>query len=129
MLVVATALIHLSGCRVVPKQKESPFESSFSTKILSNDAKLFTYSMSLMKPKKIVSRTDYFLYHPSLESVEELLDTKVERMLRFNRYCRSGFVENDRVVLSDYASIKGECNEAANEEDRKRFPNINKPRR
>ncbi|GLP95365.1 hypothetical protein [Paraferrimonas sedimenticola] len=132
ILASVVAAVGLSACSSQRSKPaiDTPFESRFSTKVLNNDAKLFTYSMEMFKPtRRITSREEYMRYRPSTESVEALLDQKVTNILNFNRYCREGFTELDRLVLSDYAMVRGECNEAATEEDRKRFPNIKKARR
>lgn len=57
------------------------------------------------------------------QRVDEKLSEQLEKMLLASGYCREGYMEQERHILTPTASIRGECNETASDQDYKNFPN------
>jgi len=52
-----------------------------------------------------------------------MLMTALDNELKKSGFCRDGYKEPDQMMEPYQTFIKGECNEAANANDRKKFPN------
>lgn len=58
-----------------------------------------------------------------LDSINQDLDTQLEKSLRETGYCRSGYQEKERVIEQEIIFVRGQCEEPASAEDRIQFPN------
>lgn len=52
---------------------------------------------------------------------DKQLDEKLLATLQQTGYCREGFYELDRTVAAGISSVRGECKDAATDQDRKSF--------
>ena len=56
-------------------------------------------------------------------SPDEKISEQLEKKLLATGFCRDGWMETERHIQQPSASIRGECNETANDKDYKNFPN------
>ena len=54
---------------------------------------------------------------------DEKLSEQLKKKLLASGFCRDGWMENERYIQPPNASVRGECNETANDRDRQNFPN------
>ncbi len=117
------------ACSHAPSASDIPANVSFTTNILANDTKLFTYTVGGMRggPGGEGDMDDMPPARGGMggarkgPSVQSLL-RGVEAMLAQNHYCRDGFV-----VLEQYEQrlgyvVRGECRDSASHLDREKFP-------
>lgn len=61
--------------------------------------------------------------YEQFQQINSRLENVLERELNKSNFCHQGYRETERVAEPPMVYIRGECNEAASEEDRERFPN------
>ncbi len=129
VIALCLSLTLLQGCSSA--QHQGDVNERFRTNILDNGTKLFFYEFS--RGEKIRTLLPYdqkggFTDGRDVYSAEELrrknqryLNASVTRKLEQTGYCREGFYTLDTLVGYANASLRGECREAASDEDRQRF--------
>ena len=151
LLILPLALLSIS-CKNNPKQKPE-FEESFVTHIESDGTKKFNYSLVNLKPignqkhdsgmggrnargggrggkgnkngnggRRGVSKDSNGKVDLQQKMKEKFI-RKLEKTLFENAYCSDSYVELDSFYERGSSQFKGQCEEKATSEDRKRFPN------
>ncbi|GFZ83822.1 hypothetical protein GCM10011403_29250 [Pseudohongiella nitratireducens] len=121
----------------------SEFDEVFETEILDNGTKFFTYRLIRKAP---MGARDAVTLEPGLNDIEEqsrrtgpgamrsgggpgmdlnfdAIEEQLELKLVETGYCRDGYLELDSSSINGQYAIRGECREAANENDRQTFNN------
>ncbi len=120
LLLVATALL-LNACALdlSGSNQPSPAKESFSTRVTDNGTKLFIYQLELPTPNNGASKVDrrhyertglpkdyYFKRH-----ITSRIDSRLKQKITTTGFCKTGFIELDRIIGKTSASIRGECKE------------------
>ncbi|MCK8046015.1 hypothetical protein MSG37_14095 [Shewanella sp. 1CM18E] len=141
MLCISTVgfIFLLSGCSSKPEVNPEEFAGlvtdSFRTDIKSNGLKLFTYraflktkkSQSTVLPheersnskKRASSKKRY--QGPDLSGWTAQIEHGLQQTIKMNGYCRDGYIELYRSIQYDSGTIRGECNDGADESDLSKF--------
>ncbi|MBT1445770.1 hypothetical protein KJI95_14750 [Shewanella sp. JM162201] len=142
----AALLPQLAGCSSAPSpadvmaRPDAKIRDRLSTNIAADGLKLFTYTVMtgndssmaeeavnapLRQSRQQQGRSPgrAVAMQPDLTEWTEQIELGLARTLEMSGYCREGSVELSRLIERDRAEIRGECNEGATEEDRRRFAN------
>ncbi|MCL1146669.1 hypothetical protein AB4298_05510 [Shewanella sp. 10N.261.52.F9] len=130
----------LSACssskpEINPEEFAGLVTDSFRTDIKSNGLKLFTYRALLSLPKsqtaalphevrsnqKKRSRSKKRYQGPDLSGWTAQIEHGLQQTIKMNGYCRDGYIELYRSIQYDRGTIRGECNDGANEADLTKF--------
>lgn len=120
----------LAACSHTPSPNDIPPDADFSTKILSDDTKLFTYSQRFMRGGPgMPGDTDVTIDNPKMmrerdsmrASITKVSRKGLEAMLAQNHYCRDGYMVLEQYEQHGSYIIRGECRESATSADREKF--------
>jgi hypothetical protein len=122
------AALLISACGHTPGPKDIPPDVDFATTILDDDTKLFTYSVRINRggpdglgsqrpPGRGEGGEQKQQRRPSARASQK----GVEAMLMQNGYCRDGYVVLEQYEERTKYIVRGECRDAANDQDRARF--------
>ncbi|MCG9729679.1 hypothetical protein L1D44_07425 [Shewanella sp. Isolate13] len=129
----------LSACSSQPEINPQEFagqvSDSFRTDIKSNGLKLFTYRaiLTIETPQseplphevrsnqKKRSRTKQRYQGPDLSGWTAQVEHGLQQTIKMNGYCRDGYIELYRSIQADRGTIRGECNDGADEADLAKF--------
>lgn len=136
----AFSLLLLSGCTtspddIDPQEFAGQVSDSFRTDIKSNGLKLFTYRAALTTnqsqtkalPHEVRSsqikrsRSKRGYQGPDLSGWTAQIELGLQQTIKMNGYCRDGYIELYRSIQIDRGTIRGECNDGANDADRAKF--------
>lgn len=138
----------MTGCSSVSKSDMKDF---FRSDIRADDSKMFTFTVIVTqqgkKDKKSTQKnskskggrdsgkkggqqnsqrnTKDNSMNKNDDHMTELFEELLIERLEKNQYCRDGYIELDRAFSGSTFTLRGECNESATENDRKRFYNKN----
>ncbi|ABV86892.1 lipoprotein, putative [Shewanella pealeana ATCC 700345] len=137
-LIVALSSL-LSACSSQPEINPEEFagqvSDSFRTDIKSNGLKLFTYRaiLTMESPQsqalphevrsnqKKRSRSNKRYQGPDLSVWTAQIEHGLQQTIKMNGYCRDGYIELYRSIQADRGTIRGECNDGADEADLAKF--------
>ncbi|WP_299807707.1 hypothetical protein [uncultured Shewanella sp.] len=128
----------LSACSSQPEINPEEFvgqvSDSFRTDIKSNGLKLFTYRaiLTLETPQSQAlphevrsnqkrSRSNRRYQGPDLSGWTAQIEHGLQQTIKMNGYCREGYIELYRSIQTDRGTIRGECNDGADEADLAKF--------
>ena len=115
----------LGACSHAPSARDIAPGAGFTTKILPDSTKLFTYSQRFMRGGGDVSTIDRPQAMRERDGMRETM-TKVaqkglEAMLAQNGYCRASYMVLEQYEEHGSYIIRGECRDSATDSDRERF--------
>ncbi len=123
----------LGACSHTPSAGDIPPGAEFTTKILADDTKLFTYSVRVLRAGSNGDGDDVSGDMPGRGSSgfaqnsgrrglsEQSMLRGVEAMLAQNHYCREGFVVLEQYDEHGKYIFRGECRDAATGAERERY--------
>ncbi|WP_223296257.1 hypothetical protein [Shewanella halifaxensis] len=129
----------LSACSSQPDIEPEKFagqvSDSFRTDIKSNGLKLFTYRaiLTMATPQnqtlphevrsnqKKRSRSKQRYQGPDLTMWTEKIEHGLQQTIKMTGYCKEGYIELSRTIQYDRGTIRGECNDGADEADVAKF--------
>ncbi|MBL4911776.1 hypothetical protein L2719_12005 [Shewanella schlegeliana] len=129
----------LSACSSKPDIEAEEFvgqvSDSFRTDIKSNGLKLFTYRaiLTIETPQseplphevrsnqKKRSRTKQRYQGPDLSGWTAQVEHGLQQTIKMTGYCKEGYIELNRTIQYDRGTIRGECNDGADEADLVKF--------
>lgn len=129
----------LSGCSSQPDIEPEKFagqvSDSFRTDIMSNGLKLFTYRaiLTMETPQsealpheirsnqKKRSRSKQRYQGPDLSHWTAQIEHGLQQTIKMTGYCKEGYIELSRTIQYDRGTIRGECNDGADEADLAKF--------
>lgn len=125
----AIAVLWLSACSHTPSIDDIPPGATFTTKILADDTKLFTYSQRFGRRGPNEGDMDDRASEERIRSgssnrTAQIAQTGlrgVQAMLAQNHYCRDGYMVLEQYEQHGSYIIRGECRDAANAADRSKF--------
>ncbi|MCH1924894.1 hypothetical protein L9G74_09435 [Shewanella sp. C32] len=112
-----------------------PVTDAFSTQILSDGTKMFTYRIDMKRSHASAMAPDYGQLtnmsrnrnsrrQDSGPSLLELhMVENVKQLIKQTGYCADNYYELSRMVMREHAELRGECYEGASAEDKTKFPN------
>ncbi|GIU15405.1 hypothetical protein [Shewanella sp. MBTL60-007] len=120
---------------IEPEEFAGQVSDSFRTDIMSNGLKLFTYRAILTADtpqsaplphevrsnQKKRSRTKQGYQGPDLSGWTAQVEHGLQQTIKMNGYCRDGYIELYRSIQVDRGTIRGECNDGADEADLAKF--------
>ena len=130
---LGVVMLVLEACSHTPSAGDIPPGAEFTTKILADDTKLFTYSVRVLRAGSNSDSDDIGGDMPSRGSSgfaqsssrrgpsEQSMLRGVEAMLAQNHYCREGFVVLEQYDEHGKYIVRGECRDAATGAERERF--------
>lgn len=133
-MVCSVLLLGLSACSHTPNASDIPSGANFSTKILADDTKLFTYTQRFMRgAPDMPGDADATIDNPKMmrerdgmrEAISKSSRKGVEAMLAQNNYCRDGYMVLEQYEQHGSYIVRGECRDGATSADREKF-NANK---
>lgn len=124
------AVLWLSACSHTPSVDDIPPGATFTTKILADDTKLFTYSQRFGRRGRSEGDMDDSASEERIRSenshrtaqVAQMGLRGVQAMLAQNHYCRDGYMVLEQYEQHGSYIIRGECRDAANAAERSKFP-------
>ncbi|WP_245603096.1 hypothetical protein [Shewanella fidelis] len=132
-------VIFLGACSSKPEVNPEEFaglvSDSFRTDIKSNGLKLFTYrafletqtTQSVPLPHEVRSNnkrranSKKRYQGPDLTGWTAQIEHGLQQTIKMNGYCREGYIELYRSIQYNSGTIRGECNDGANEADLAKF--------
>lgn len=127
-------ILLLTGCASydVPEGSELQFLTKitssnlkhFEIKLLRSDGRIGSGAESIIPPRNsrpTAARSTRQI--SQTEKIERILATQLELKMAETQYCSSGYWILDSYSYGEEPYLRGECNETATLEDRKRFPN------
>ncbi|WP_394133161.1 hypothetical protein [Shewanella maritima] len=144
LISIPIVCILLSACSsspIDPEEFAGQFTDRFTTQIKGKEIKLFTYTARLatsternldeglphsqrVNRRKQDARSyarEQARREEQREAWEENVQLGLDKTLAMTGYCRTGYIELSRYVVTDRAEIRGECNEGATEQDIQKF--------
>lgn len=125
----AALMLAVAACSHTPEPGDIPPGANFTTHILDNGTKLFTYAVRQGRPGGGGGDGGMGgggdrpegggMGRPSRSGRDTQLG--LQAMLMQNTYCREGYVVLEQYETMNQFVIRGECREAANDDDRARF--------
>lgn len=121
LITYTSITICLTCCTGIKQPKGSTID--FKTRISSSGLKHFqlqlklaqdTHNSPLQRKAKPQSRSAY-------KQQQQLLYVLATREIEKNQFCRTGFWEIENAADARFPYIRGECNEAATQQDRLNF--------
>lgn len=121
----------VTACSHSPSASDIPPGANFSTQILADDTKLFTYTQRFMRGGPEMSGdVDYTtIDNPKMmrerdgmrATITKASRKGLEGMLAQNNYCRDGYMVLEQYEQHGSYIIRGECRDGATGADRERF--------
>lgn len=123
----SAAIFLLSACAHTPRPSDIPPGSMFSTKILTNDTKLFTYALRLKRgpadaPDVVGETPERGGGAGRSAQLAQVAQRAINAQLAQNQYCRDGYVVLEQFEEQQKYIVRGECRDAATSADRELFP-------
>lgn len=114
-----------------------PVTDEFSTQILDDGTKMFTYRIDMKRSHPNAAAPDYGQLaamnrtrsNRRQDSGPSLLELhmveNVKQLVKQTGYCAENYYELSRMVMREHAELRGECYEGASAQDKTKFPNKN----
>lgn len=136
-ITIALMALLISACSSTPDKREEQLQDRLDVQILANGTKLARYRLRVQPVRKHQVQIydwesnrggfggDIYRDEQQKKDSQRFLERRLigrmeERLAEFE-VCRQGYVELERQVFLGIGSVRLECREAANAEDRKRF--------
>lgn len=128
-LAATAAVLWLSACSHTPSVDDIPPGATFTTKILADDTKLFTYSQRLGRRGPANNEADDGASEERIRNESsgrsaqfaQTAQRGVEAMLAQNHYCRDRYMVLEQYEEHGKYIVRGECRDAANAAERSKF--------
>jgi hypothetical protein len=135
ILLSLTLLIACTSKKTDPSDFNLDVKDKLSTQIKGDGIKLFTYKAKLVA----LNDSDIQLPHeerinqakrarsgqryeePDLSDWTQQIELGLSKTLTMTGFCREGFMELSRIIEVGRAEIRGECNEGASQEDKRKY--------
>ena len=119
---LTSAALLMTACAGGPGWQAPPARESLVPEITQDGTKFFVFRRDYLSAQEQIALPQQRGRSQQRLPIGEFeVPARVQAVLDLTGYCREGFFERSREQTSNYFSLRGECREGANSEDRVRF--------